>query len=81
MDLKKGIEIWCSRHKHPINAVLHAIGIPLTFVAGIIAMKVSVLLGVLIFILGYVLQYVGHNIEKNEMGELILIKKLFSKKK
>ena len=80
MDLKKGLETWCSRHKHPINAAFHIIGIPLTFVAGLVAIKISVLLGIGLFVLGYAMQFIGHGIEGNEAGETILIKKLLKKK-
>ncbi len=80
MDLKKGIETWCSWHKHPINAVLHIIGIPMTFVGPLIAFKYSVLLGISLFVFGYAIQFVGHAIEGNEAGEVRLIKKIIGKK-
>ena len=71
---------WLERHKHPIDIILHIIGIPMTFIAGMIVIKGYILYGILCFILGYVLQYIGHIIEGSEMGELMIIQKLFSKK-
>ena len=73
---------WQSRHQHPASVGLHIVGIPLTIAA--------VALGVVQFIDwrwdlwwrpvgllagGYFLQWLGHRIEGNTMGELILILK------
>lgn len=80
MEIKKAVETWCSWHKHPINAVLHIIGIPLTFIAPLVALKYSVLLGIFLFVFGYAIQFIGHAIEGNEAGEVKLFKKLFGKK-
>ena len=71
---------WLDRHKHPIDIALHIIGIPMTFIAGMIVIKGYVLSGILCFVLGYVFQYIGHVIEGSEMGELMIFQKLFSKK-
>jgi uncharacterized membrane protein YGL010W len=79
MDMKKSIETWCSWHRHPINAVLHIIGIPMTFAAGYVAFAYSVVLGAGLFILGYAMQFAGHAIEGNEAGEVRLLKKIFKK--
>ncbi|HRZ86344.1 MAG TPA: DUF962 domain-containing protein [bacterium] len=80
MDINKGIADWCARHRHPINAMLHAIGIPMTFAAGYIAYKYSVIWGIVVFVVGYAVQFIGHGIEGNEAGETILIKKLLKKR-
>jgi hypothetical protein len=71
---------WLQRHQHPASQVLHAIGVPMTFVGS----AVLVVLGhpwwaLAAFVAGYVLQFIGHAIEGNDPGELILFKKLLGK--
>lgn len=74
---------WKRRHQHPASLTLHAVGIPLTGAAAGLAI-VQLLDGrwdlwwrpVLLFVIGYALQWVGHRIEGNTMGELILFNKL-----
>ena len=80
------ISNWFQRHQHPGSLLLHAIGIPLTVVALVL---VIVQLGqgrwdlwwrpVVCVVLGYALQYLGHRIEGNDMGEMILFKRLMGK--
>lgn len=73
---------WLERHQHPVSFWLHMVGIPLTIAAIPLAIwqlvesrwdlwwrPVALIVG------GYLLQWVGHLIEGNDMGELILIKK------
>ena len=77
---------WLERHRHPASRVLHAVGIPLTVAAVVLAL---VQLRddrwdlwwrpVLLLVLGYALQWIGHRIEGNDMGEVVLIKKLFGR--
>jgi len=77
---------YMSRHQHPVSVVLHVIGIPLTIAAVILA-GVQLYHGqwslwwrpALLLVLGYLLQWIGHAIEGNDMGELILIKKWLGK--
>lgn len=65
------------RHRHPANIVLHAIGLPLTFIAPIpLLVHVSWVWAVAAFVTGYLLQFVGHAIEGNDAGEVILVKKM-----
>jgi hypothetical protein len=65
---------------------LHMVGIPLTIAAVPLALvqladsrwdlwwrPVTLLVG------GYVLQWIGHKIEGNDMGEVILVKKLLGR--
>jgi hypothetical protein len=80
------LQNWIERHQHPVSRWLHYVGIPLTILALVVAgvqlaqwrwdlwWRPAVLLAV-----GYVLQYVGHVIEGNDMGEVILVKKLLGK--
>jgi hypothetical protein len=73
---------WFERHQHPASLILHLIGIPLTLAAVAVAVvqlwqwrwdlwwRPAALLAA-----GYLLQWIGHRIEGNDMGELILLKK------
>jgi len=73
---------WFERHQNPVSLVLHLIGIPMTIAFVPLALvqlaegrwdlwwrPTGLLVG------GYVLQWLGHLIEGNDMGEIILIKK------
>ncbi|MFA5863720.1 MAG: Mpo1-like protein [Phycisphaerae bacterium] len=79
-------ENWKKRHQNKTSFTLHAIGIPLTILA-IPAVVVGIsknenlflVLAGGLFVIGYALQFVGHAIEGNDAGEVILIKKLLGK--
>ena len=77
---------WIERHQHPFSRGLHYVGIPLTVAA--VGLAGWQLAGgqsnlwprpVGLFAPGYVLQWVGHLIEGNDTGEIIVIKKLLQK--
>ncbi len=77
---------WLERHQSPISRTLHAIGIPLTIIAiPLAAWQLYHDLWslwwrpTLLITLGYLLQFLGHLQEGNDMGELILIKKLLGR--
>ena len=76
------LENWMQRHQNPLSLCLHAVGIPLTVW--------SIVLGVLqlldwrwdlwwrpaaLLFAGYLLQWIGHVVEGNDMGEVILVKR------
>lgn len=73
---------WRERHRHPVSFWLHMVGIPLTIAALLLALaqlwawqwplwyRPAALLAA-----GYALQWVGHLLEGNDMGEVILIKR------
>lgn len=77
---------WFERHQHPVSLVLHAVGIPMTIAALMVAglqladwrwdlwWRPTLLLAI-----GYLLQWIGHAIEGNDMGEVILIKRRLGK--
>lgn len=77
---------WLERHQHPTSRVLHAIGIPLLPLAGGLAVwqlvegrwdlwyRPVALVG-----MSYLLQWVGHRIEGNDLGEVIVIKRLLGR--
>ncbi|HMO35996.1 MAG TPA: DUF962 domain-containing protein [Gemmatales bacterium] len=75
---------WMKRHQNPISFILHLIGIPMT-VAALVPILLNSTSGMawvyaaMLFLGGYVLQFVGHAIEGNDAGELILVKKLLGK--
>ena len=73
---------YLERHQHPCSRVLHALGVPLTLAALALA-GLQLVHGrwdlwwrpaVLLFV-GYLLQWIGHRIEGNDMGEVIILKK------
>lgn len=80
------LENWFERHQHPVSRWLHYVGIPLTIAAVLLAggqlyvwrwdlwWRPMVLL-----VAGYVLQFVGHVLEGNDMGEVVLVKKLLGR--
>lgn len=73
---------WFQRHQHPVSLALHFVGIPMTI--AFIPLAIVQLLDnrwdlwwrpTLLLIVGYALQWLGHLIEGNDMGEVIVIKK------
>lgn len=65
------------RHKHPVNATLHIIGVP-AVVAGVYLIYVKqITLGLALIVAGYFLQYLGHKAQGNEVGEVTLIKRVW----
>lgn len=80
------LQNWLKRHQSPVSRALHAIGIPLTIAAVLLA-AYQLRHGrwdlwwrpVLVLGAGYLFQYLGHVIEGNDMGEVILVKKLLGR--
>ncbi|WP_417390357.1 DUF962 domain-containing protein [Gimesia sp.] len=68
------------RHQNRVNQILHLVGVPLTF-GGLIGFGIAGHWNYagIAFCAGYALQFLGHAIEQNDAGELILIKKLCGK--
>lgn len=76
------LQNWLDRHQSPVSFWLHMIGIPLTIAAIPLAIwqlyewrwdlwwRPALLLAG-----GYLLQFIGHLIEGNDMGEVILVKR------
>jgi len=78
--IRRFVVNYAERHLHPANRVLHLIGVPLTFVVSIVFLvqehwwwAVGSFLG------GYLLQFLGHAIEGNDAGEVVLVKKWLGK--
>lgn len=80
------LQNWLERHQNRTSFMLHMVGIPLTIAALVFA---GVQLAesrwdlwwrpALLFVAGYLLQWIGHLIEGNDMGEIILVKKMLGK--
>lgn len=75
MNLKLFIIDYFQRHKHPLNAVLHIIGIPVVFYGVYYFFAGRPTAGCAFIALGYFFQYIGHRAQGNEVGEVTLIKK------
>jgi hypothetical protein len=68
---------YASRHRHPWNRALHVVGVPLAPCLCLFwLLQGQLLAGGAAFAAGYSLQWLGHQLEGNEVGEWILIKKL-----
>ena len=68
---------YIARHQHPANRVLHAIGLPVTFLLPLwLLARGESFYALLAFIAGYALQFLGHAIEGNDAGEVVLVKRL-----
>jgi len=73
---------WLARHRHPVSFGLHAVGIPL-LVFGLLLGAWQLWHGlwalwwrpVGLIAVSYLLQWIGHVVEGNDMGEVVLIKR------
>ena len=74
------VKDYLSRHAQPANAICHIIGVPQVFF-GIYQLFIGEWgWGIFNFVFGYLLQTIGHLVfQKNEVGEVILIKHLIQK--
>lgn len=80
--MPRWLDNWLARHRHPVSFVLHLVGIPMTIAAVVLA-GVQLARGEWplwwrpagLLIVGYLLQWIGHRIEGNDMGEIILLKR------
>jgi hypothetical protein len=64
-----------SRHTNNWNRALHVVGVPLApFLVLYLLVTGQFLRAAAAFAAGYLLQWIGHTIEGNEVGEVILIK-------
>jgi len=76
MNAKEFVIDYCQRHAHPVNAVLHIIGVPAVFFGIYQMFTGQVLMGLGNFVMGYFLQYLGHKAQGNEVGEVTLAKSI-----
>ncbi len=78
--IKWFVKDYLSRHADKWDRLLHLIGVPqVSF--GIYQLICGMWkIGLLNFFLGYLWQFIGHwHFEKNEVGELILLQKIFKR--
>lgn len=68
---------YIGRHKHPVNAGLHLVGVPMVFFGIFKLFGGRPAAGMTFFVLGYYFQYLGHKVQGNEVGEVTLIKKIW----
>jgi uncharacterized membrane protein YGL010W len=70
---------YCKRHAHPFNAILHIIGVPAAFTGLYFICVGQTHKGLALLTLGYFFQYLGHEAQGNEVGEITLIKTIMNK--
>ena len=71
---------YIERHQHPLNQLLHLVGVPLTFVVSVVYLvREEYAIAAGCFVGGYVLQFIGHAIEGNDAGETIVVKKMLGR--
>lgn len=71
---------YVQRHRNRANQFLHVVGVPVTFVgSAVLLIRQEWLWAGCFFVGGYVLQFIGHAIEGNDAGEVVLIKKLLGR--
>lgn len=70
---------YAQRHKHPINAALHLVGVPAVFYGIYLLFVRNYFIASILIVFGYYLQYLGHRAQGNEVGEVTLIKKIAAK--
>lgn len=75
MNIKTFIVDYCQRHAHPVNALLHLIGVPMVFYGLYCFLEKMPAAAIALIALGYFFQYLGHRTQGNEVGEVTLIKK------
>lgn len=74
--IRRFLSNYVQRHQNRVNQLLHLVGVPMTFVASVIfALQQRWLFAAGCFFGGYLLQFLGHAIEGNDAGEVILVKK------
>lgn len=81
--MRRFLKNYRERHLHPGNMAFHLIGLPVTFVLPIHFLvwhkHYPAIWALYAFVIGYVLQFIGHAIEGNDAGELILVKRWFGR--
>ena len=74
------IKDYIGRHSHPVNAAFHIVGVPTAF-AGFFYLfsGKDVGRGAIMIFLGYLFQYLGHQAQGNEVGEVTLMKNVYKR--
>ena len=79
MNAKEFVIDYLGRHKHPVNACLHIVGVPSAFYGMFLFATGKFASGSVLIFLGYFLQYLGHKAQGNEVGEVTLVKHIWKK--
>lgn len=66
---------WLERHQNPFNFYIHLVGIPLALIGLLLFAVAQWYWAALALLLGYLLQFIGHQVEGNDVGELIPLKR------
>ncbi len=67
---------YCRQHAHPVNAVLHVVGVPMT-ILGLFRLVTRQPGGPMLIFVGYLCQWIGHTIHGTEVGEVTLARKIW----
>lgn len=71
---------YLQRHQHPANRALHIVGLPVTFIVpAVVLLQGAPGWALASFLGGYALQFLGHALEGNDAGELIVVKKFLGR--
>jgi uncharacterized membrane protein YGL010W len=70
---------YCQRHANPVNAFLHIFGVPMAFYGFFLLLTGHFMNGTMMVVIGYILQYLGHNAQGNEVGEVTLVKNVWKR--
>ncbi|MEX0700670.1 MAG: DUF962 domain-containing protein [Planctomycetales bacterium] len=74
--IRRFVVNYIARHQHRANQLLHLVGVPLTFVVSVVFLvRGEWLWAAACFVGGYALQFLGHAIEGNDAGEVVLVKR------
>ena len=78
--LRRALGHWRERHRQPFNFTLHLLGIPLALLVAPLLLWFLPLdqwyWAAAAFVVGYLLQWLGHQVEGNDVGEWAAIKRL-----
>jgi hypothetical protein len=74
--LRRFVVNYLARHRNWTNRILHLIGVPVTFIAPAVLLCYGAWKPAIVcFVVGYLLQFLGHWVEGNDAGEVVLVKK------
>jgi uncharacterized membrane protein YGL010W len=88
-EKKPFLEVYREKHQHPMNKMLHTLGIPM-IVVSLVVVFFDWKWGLGLFVFGWILQFIGHAFEGNQpaffknpiyllVGPLWWIKKIFTR--
>lgn len=74
--LRRFLINYLARHRNWTNRILHLIGVPVTFLVSVVLLCYGTWSWALAsFVVGYALQFLGHWVEGNDPGEVVLVKR------